>query len=75
MGASYEEEISQQISQLTPEQQQDVLKFVQSLNASTPKGTPGEKLLKFVGIIPHDDLEEMKSAIEEGCEQVDPDGW
>jgi hypothetical protein len=32
-------------------------------------------LLPFAGSIPHEDLEAMTQAIEEGCEQVNGDEW
>jgi len=75
MTDSFVHDINQQLAQLTPGQQQDVLSFVRSLRARSSKGTSGKELLQFVGSIPHEDLEVMKSAIEEGCGQVDPNGW
>ena len=77
MSDSFANKINQQVARLTPGQQHDVLSFVQSLGTKSDadKGTPGKELLKFVGSIPHEDLEAMKAAIEEGCGQVDPDGW
>jgi len=79
MSDTFVNEINQQLAQLTPGQQQDVLSFVRSLSATSSaapnEGTPGKELLKFVGTIPNEDLEAMKAAIEEGCGQVDPDGW
>ena len=90
MSDTFAHEINQQVAHLTPGQQQEVLVFVKSLgtksdghgadghratDASADKGTPGKELLKFAGSIPHEDLEAMKSAIEEGCGQVDPNGW
>ncbi len=77
MSDSFAHEINQQVAHLTPGQQMEVLSFVQSLGTkpSAVLGTPGKELLKFAGTIPHEDLEAMKAAIEEGCEQVDPDSW
>ena len=40
-----------------------------------PPGTPMSELLKLQGSISHQDAEEMKRAIEEGCEQIDYDDW
>ena len=39
------------------------------------KRYPGEKLLNLVGTISPEDLEIMKQAIEEGCEQVNESEW
>lgn len=75
MSDSVINEISQQLARLTPNQQQDVLSFVRSLNEQSEVGTRGKELLKFAGSISHEDLELMKAAIEQGCGQVDPDGW
>ena len=40
-----------------------------------PAGTPMSELLKFRGMISNEDAEEMKRAIEEGCEQIDREDW
>jgi hypothetical protein len=69
-----EDSLYNEFSQLTPDQQFEALQFVRALNG-TPRGTPGSELMEFVGTIPHEDLELMKQAIEEDCEQVDPYGW
>lgn len=59
---------------LTPEQRQVLLQ--QARNGDTAlRGTPGKDLMEFVGLISSEDLELMKAAIEEGCEQVDTHGW
>jgi len=52
-----------------------VLEFARALTLSTPRGVPGRQLMKHAGTISVEDAEEMLVAIEEGCEQVDTDGW
>jgi hypothetical protein len=52
-----------------------VLEYTRELGEPPRHGTPGAALLRFAGSIPPADLREMAEAIEEGCEQVDPDGW
>jgi hypothetical protein len=47
------------------------LEFVRKLEAALPQGVPGKNLLRFAGVIPLDDLEAMKQAIDNDCEQVD----
>lgn len=32
-------------------------------------------MIRRLPVIPAEDLKEMEAAIEEGCEQVDPNGW
>ncbi len=78
MSESLTHEINQQVTLLSLVQQQEVLGFIHSISSSTAKpgkGTRGKDLLKFVGSISSEDLELMKTAIEEGCGQADPDGW
>ena len=66
------QEIVQRLDKLTPMQQKQVLDFALELSEELSKRYPGEKLLKLVGTISPEDLEIMKQAIEEGCEQIDP---
>ena len=68
-------ELLEQIEKLTPPQQKQVLDFVLELTGELAKRYPGEKLLELVGTISPEDLEIMKQAIEEGCEQIDESEW
>ena len=63
------------VGQLGSEDQVRVVDFARQLARSPIRGTPGKDLLKFAGCIPHEDLEEMKKAIEEDCERIDADEW
>ncbi len=67
--------VVEQLETLPATLQQQVLEFIQTLKASTPPGVPGRQLLRFAGAIPADDLQLMRQAIEEGCEQVDMNEW
>ena len=69
------QELLEQIEKLTPIQQKQVLDFTLELSGELSKRYPGEKLLKLVGTISPEDLEIMKQAIEEGCEQVNKSEW
>jgi hypothetical protein len=64
--------------QLPADEPARVVDFARTL-AKSPKpkkvGTPGRDLLRFAGTIPHEDLEAMKKAIEEGCEQIEGVRW
>jgi hypothetical protein len=66
------------LGQLGSEDQAKVVDFARTL-AGTSKaeeiGIPGKDLLRIVGMIPHDDLMEMKRVIEEDCERIDPNEW
>ena len=68
-------ELLEQIEKLTLSQQKQVLDFVLELSGDLPEGTPLKELLKFAGTIPSEDLEQMKQAIAEGCEQVYESEW
>ena len=65
----------EQIEKLTPLQQKQVLDFTLQLSGELAKYYPGKNLLQFAGTISREDLEIMKQAIEEGCEQVDESEW
>lgn len=67
--------IVEQLKALPYESQQRVLEFARGLQDSTPHGLPGDRLLRFAGVIPPDDLQLMQQTIEEGCERVDADEW
>ena len=69
------EKVIEQLEALPQELQQRVLEFTRSLVASTPRGVPGQQLLRFAGSIPRDDITLMSEAIERGCEQVDIHEW
>ncbi|MYB92545.1 hypothetical protein F4054_11540 [Candidatus Poribacteria bacterium] len=75
MGFTIKQELLEQIEKLTPLQQKQVLDFALELSDELSKRYPGEKLLKLVGTISPEDLEIMKQAIEEGCEQVNESEW
>jgi len=68
-------QIVQQTEMLPANLQQQVLDFVRELAAFVQRGVPGEKLLRFAGMIPADDVELMRQAIEDDCEQVDWHEW
>jgi hypothetical protein len=67
-----EQELTEQISKLDAEKQSRVLEFIRSL--SVPQGIRGEDLIVRARQVNFDpaDLEEMKQAIEAGCEHIEP---
>ena len=69
------QEIVQRLENLSPRQQQEVLDFTMELSGELPEGTSIKEFIKFAGTIPLKDLEEMKQAIEEDCEQVHASEW
>lgn len=77
------EELLALIEQLSPDNQQRVLEFAQSLNQATkdiaslprsklPPGKPGSALRRFK--LPPEDVEAMERALED-CERTAPDEY
>ncbi len=68
-------ELTKKIKTLPDNLQRQVLIFVDALQVSSLRGTPGKSLLEFAGTISQDDLSVMEQAIKSGCEQVDGREW
>lgn len=75
MSQQLKEQIISQLERLPEEQQEQVLAFVRTLAATGAKGIPGQELVRFVGLIPTDDLSLMARVIEEECERIDTGEW
>jgi hypothetical protein len=67
------DEIIEQVDRLDAPHQRKVLDFARRL--TEPTGTPGQSLMRFPGSIEPADLDTMSSAIQEGCEKIDPNAW
>lgn len=70
------EEIMQYLNQLDDSQQQTLLNFARILS-QTPiiQGESGESIMKSIGLFDTQSLDEIETAIEEGCEQIDWASW
>jgi hypothetical protein len=75
MNNSTTTQIVEKLTALPDDLQQKVLEYVQTLTVALAHGVPGRQLLRFAGVIPFDDLQRMRDAIETGCEQVDVNEW
>lgn len=73
--SSVRSEILAYLGQLGPEDQLRVADLARVLTRAPKRGTPGKELLRVIGSIPHDELEEMKQAIEEECERTEANEW
>ena len=73
--SALEEEITERLKKLRPEQQTRVLEYARSLSRETPRGTPGEALRPFFGIWSKEEAEEIQRVVDDACERVDPDAW
>ena len=71
MKTSIIDKVVEQLEALPYGLQRQVLQFTRALALSVPRGVPGRQLLRFAGAIPLADLQIMRQAIEQGCEQVD----
>ncbi len=65
--------LNEAINYLSKEQKENLLRFVESLIQKPKKRD--FSLIDFAGAIPPNDVELMKSAIEDGCEKVNYDEW
>jgi len=68
-------EIAERVGKLSPEMQEQVLKFVSSLGVAVPVGESGVALRRFAGCLDKASAREMIQAIEEECERVDAGEW
>lgn len=75
MNASIIDEVVEQLRGMPKDLQSQVLEFARTLAKAEIQGTPGKQLLRFAGSIPPDDLQLMREAIEQDCEQVDVNEW
>ena len=69
------DKVVEELKVLPQELQWRVFEFTHALAVSVPHGVPGQQLLRFAGAIPPSDLQLMRQAIEQGCEQVDANEW
>jgi hypothetical protein len=70
-----QEQILQDLSRLSSQQQQQAADFVHGLASAPPKGASFQDLKAVVGTLDDEAAKEMMDAIEEGCGQIEPDGW
>ena len=75
MDTSILNQLIEQLKVMPQDLQWQVLEFARALSDSTIQGVPGRQLLRFAGTIPPDDIQLMREAIEQDCEQVDADEW
>ena len=68
-------ELISEIERLDEEGMARVLAYAKSLSTSDTLQARNERLRKLVGSITKEDLEQMRVAINEGCEQVEQTGW
>ena len=73
--SALEKELYEKISQLSIEQQRQVLDFARALVSLQVHGVPGRELSRFAGAIDAEDIKAMEKAIKDGCEKVNRNEW
>jgi len=68
-------ELISEIERLDEEGIARVVAYAKSLSANDSLQGRNERLRKLVGSIPKEDLEQMRVAINSGCEQIEQTGW
>ena len=68
-------ELISEIERLDEKDVARVIAYARSLSSDDSLQARNEKLRNLVGSIPKEDLEQMRVAINEGCEQIEQTGW
>ena len=69
------EQILKDLDRLSPELQQRALELVHGLVTPAPKGASVDDLLSLSGTLDKESAREMREAIAEHCERIDPSDW
>ena len=70
--SEFKTEAVRRLDRVPPERYETVLA---QISGEPPRGVPGRDLLKHVGRLSPEAAAEIERAIEEGCEQIDHEGW
>ncbi|HRJ30544.1 MAG TPA: hypothetical protein PLV21_17370 [Cyclobacteriaceae bacterium] len=71
---TFENELLKGLYLLSKEQQDKVISYVKALMKRT-KSNNQQELLQFAGSFTTKDAQEISSAIEQGCENIDKNEW
>jgi hypothetical protein len=69
------DQVTEELQLLPDDAQYHVLAFVLSLRKEQMHGTPGERLLKYAGILSANEAETMMQTIEHDCRRIDLNEW
>lgn len=69
------DQIMEQLLGMSEDEQRRILEIARSMSAHPGGGVSGSSLLRFAGAIDPEDARRMSDAVEEGCEQINPNGW
>ena len=69
------EELLSSLDVLDSEDIDLVTDYVRALKEKRERLADRKKLMSLAGSIPKDEMEQIRAAIEEGCERIDHEGW
>lgn len=69
------DQILDDLGRLSPELQHRALALVRGLASESPKGASIEELMGLAGTLDRESAREIREAIEEHCERIEPDEW
>jgi hypothetical protein len=69
------EQILKDLDRLSPELQRRALELVHDLASPLPRGASVEDMIRLGGMLDEESAREMREAIEEHCERIDPSEW
>ena len=72
---AFENELLKNLGLLSKEQQGKVISYVKALLKRTNSNDQQQALLQFAGSLKSQDVQEISSAIEAGCENIDKNEW
>ncbi|WP_026735367.1 hypothetical protein [Fischerella sp. PCC 9605] len=75
MNTSILDKVIEQLKVMPEDLQSQVLEFARTLAGTKIQGVPGCQLIRFAGVIPPDDIQLIREAIEKDCEQIDINEW
>lgn len=75
MSDAVRDQIMEQVAGMSEDEQRRILEVARSMTTKPGDGVNGSSLLRFAGTISVDEARRMSVAIEEGCEQIDPNEW
>ena len=73
--AEIQHQLYEEIDKLSAAEQMRLLATARELRSESPKGTPWSQIKHLAGTLPDEDAQEIMAAIDEGCENIDLDGW
>ena len=68
-------ELVHELERLEDDDVARVVAYAKSLGVDDKMAARNERLRGLIGSIPKDEIEQMRVAIEEGCERIEHDRW